>query len=134
MDDFRALLESTGGLAEHRRAKIEPRLAAREAAANKLAAASHTQLEAWCELLEETKELFKTLEVEGLESTLPAYTTPGALLQEVARELYRIAHSRILSEYFLPCQCSGSTSRPDIMTPLVDLIRDANNRIRARLT
>jgi hypothetical protein len=133
MEDFRALLESTGGLAEHRRAKVEPRLVAREAAVRKITAGANTQLEGWVELVEETRELFKTLEAEGLDSTLPAQTKPAALYQDVADELYRIAHSLSTPWSVLPCMCAGSTPRPDMKMPLLDLIREANNRIRARL-
>src|SRR3974390_311142 len=131
-----ALLKTAAGLPEYRRQTIEPILEARQAAAEKLTAAAAELMKAWADLYQRSEELCAVLQAEGIEKIPAPRIQPGTLINIVAAELYRLC---ILakpggSAQRLPWVCGAAIVRPDLLVPLPEQIKAANELVRLRLT
>jgi hypothetical protein len=131
-----SLLKAAADLPADRRRQIEPPMDAREKAAEKITAATEALMAAFQELYEASAELSTALQLQGIEGVPPARIQPGTLTYAVGAELWRIGHKGkpAGSPLRLPCHCLAPVVRPDLLPPLVDLIKEANNRVRMRLT
>ena len=133
--NLKALLQTAAGLPEYRRQAIEPILEARQAAADRLTAAAATLMAAWADLYRRSEELCSVLQTEGIERIPAPGIAPGTLLNATAAELYRlgILSRPVGSPQRLPCVCGATIVRPDLLVPLPEQIRSANEMVRMRL-
>src|SRR5262245_17256312 len=133
--DLSALLQAAAVSGERRRAMIEPRLAAREDAARKISELTVQLVGAWRELSEQSQGLNAALHECGITNVPLARIEPGSLNAAVATELWRLSTGpHPGSPLALPCICAGQVNRPDMLLPLVDLVREANGIVRSLVT
>jgi hypothetical protein len=129
--DLTALLAAATVSGERRRAMIEPRLAAREAAAREIETRMTQLVESWRDLSGQSQALLVELRQCGIEKVPPARIDMASLAAAVATELWRLSTGpHPGSPLALPCVCSGVVNRPDTLLPLADLIREANAIVR----
>jgi hypothetical protein len=132
--NLKALLKCAADLPADRRKQIEPPMDVREKAAEKITAATEALMAAIQELYEASAQLSTALQLQGIEGIPPARIEPNSLIYAVAVELWRIGHRGKPSPLRLPCHCIAPVVRPDLLPPLSQLIREANDRVRLRLT
>ena len=128
-----ALLAVAAASAERHRARIEPRLAAREAAARDITNATLRLVTAHRTLAEQSQALIVELTEAGINVPLARIET-GSLAAAVATEIWRLSTGpHPGSPLALPCVCAGAVSRPDILVPLAEVVRDANAIVRSMI-
>lgn len=133
-DNLPALLKAATGSADRHRQAIEPHLAARELAAAKVTALASGLVTAWRDLVRESDLLTIALREAGIENVPKTHIEITSLAGAVASELWRLGNGPFPgSPLALPCACSGEVSRPDMLAPLCQTIREANTLVRGLL-
>jgi hypothetical protein len=129
-----ALLAVAAASAERHRARIEPRLAAREAAARDITNATLRLVTAHRTLAEQSQALIVELTEAGIQNVPLARIETASLAAAVATEIWRLSTGpHPGSPLALPCVCAGAVSRPDILVPLAEVVRDANAIVRSMI-
>jgi hypothetical protein len=132
--DLSALLQAAAVSGTRNRAMIEPRLVAREAAARKVTEATTQLVEAWRALYGESQALTAALHEAGIGTVPPANVDLRSLAASVSTELWRLTRGPYPSSPLeLPCICGGQVNRPDMLVPLADLVREADDIVRGLL-
>jgi hypothetical protein len=130
-DHLPALLAAAALSADRHRKAIEPHLAGRENAAAKITDLTTQLVNAWRDLAVQSQRLIVVLGEAGIANVPLAHIEVGSLSAAVASELWRLSTGpHPGSPLALPCVCAGQVNRPDMLVPLSETVRAANNLVR----